>query len=882
VSSTRTFAVLCLLVAAGLAIAAPARAQSPAPAGRLRVTVADPSGAVIPRAEVIVARQGAPATAASAAPAIAPALTAQDGAALVAGLAPGRYTIVARFPGFETVTVRDVQVRTGEVRRTVTLPIEKIAEDVVVDRDGRSASLDPRGDAFSTVLTREQIALLPDDPDEMEAALKAMSPPGAVMRIDGFTGGTLPPKQQIRSIRLPRMDMLAAQNHGGMMGMMHIDIMTQPGGGPIRGSVDFTLRDDMLNARNPFVPDKGDEGLRQGGVTLSGGIVPNTSSFSVTVQRASIFNTGSLLAAVPGRTLADSVRQPGERLNLFARFDQAMTPDHALRVTYSQTDLDNRNLGAGGFDLPERAFTRETTDRTLRISHNGPVGQRFFSESRLQVRWSESEATSALEAPAIRVLDAFTSGGAQRAGGRRGVDLEAATDLDYVRGRHSMRAGVLVEAGRYRSDDTSNYLGTFTFASLADYEAGRPSNYTSRTGDPLVRYSKVQFGAYAQDDYRLLASLLLSYGVRYEAQTLIPDQTNVSPRVSVTWSPLASGRTTFRGGWGLFTDWLGTDTYEQTLRVDGTRQREVNIVNPEFPDPGGEGLVLPTNRYQLGAGMVLPESMMANAGVDQKLTDSLRVSGTYTYRRGSKLLRGRNLNAPVAGVRPDPAFANVVEVIDDAESRIHSLGVNASFVKLDWRQTFMMVSYTMTASETNATGAFGLPANGDDLDAEWGAMLPRHRLGGAFNMRPVGGLAVAVNARAQSGTPYDVTTGFDDNGDGVFNDRPAGTARNAARTAAQWDLGLRLSYTIGFGQRPQSSGPGGMVVVMGGGGGMPGGFTGGAAGSRFRLEFYASAQNVTNHENLSGYSGVVTSPFFGRATNVLNPRKVELGVRFGF
>ncbi len=93
------------------------------------------------------------------------------------------------------------------------------------------------------------------------------------------------------------------------------------------------------------------------------------------------------------------------------------------------------------------------------------------------------------------MLDAFTSGGAQRRGGSRAVDFEAATDLDYVRGVHSMRAGVLLEGGRYRSDDAANYFGTYTFASLRDYEAGRPSNFTRRTGLPDVEYGNLQAGA---------------------------------------------------------------------------------------------------------------------------------------------------------------------------------------------------------------------------------------------------------------------------------------------------------------------------------------------------------------------------------------------------
>ena len=176
------------------------------------MTVTDQTGGVIPNARVTVTAQDA----ANAVTAIAPVTTVESGIATVEHLKPGRYTIQAEFPGFEAATVRDVRVgATGNVRRTIVLPIKKVAEDVTVGRDKQSSALDPLGNSFSTVLTREQIAALPDDPDEMEKVLKAMAPPGAQIRVDGFTGGKLPPKSQIRSIRLPRMDQIAAQNHGG-------------------------------------------------------------------------------------------------------------------------------------------------------------------------------------------------------------------------------------------------------------------------------------------------------------------------------------------------------------------------------------------------------------------------------------------------------------------------------------------------------------------------------------------------------------------------------------------------------------------------------------------------------------------------------------------
>ena len=864
-----------------LVFASAASGQTPrATTGRLHVTVVDPSGAVIPQATVTVIAQD---TGTRAAP-LAPVKTSDSGVAVLEALPPGRYTIVAEFAGFETMTVRDHRLRTGDNRRTIRLPIRKMSEDVVVGRDGQSSSLDPRGHAFSTVLTREQIAALPDDPDEIEAVLRAMSPPGSTMRVDGFTGGRLPPKSQIRSIRLPRMDMFAAQNHGGLQGMHFIDVLTQPGNGPLRGSVDATFRDDALNAKNPFTPVKGDEGVRQGGGSLSGTIVPNRSSFSVSVQQGRLFNSGNVLAQSLDGRVAAPVRQPTERTFFNTRLDQAISPDHVVRFSLQRTSQTNRNLGVGGFDLTERAYTSESDDTILRLSENGPLGRRFFSESRLQIRRSSSQAESALEAPTIRVLDAFTSGGAQRAGGSRAWQFEAATDLDYVRGAHAFRAGLLVEGGRYRADDVSNYLGTFTFANLADYEAGRAANYSRRIGDPRVRYSHLQFGVYAQNDYRMARSLLLSYGVRYEAQTITGDQNNVSPRVTLTWSPLQSGRTTVRSGFGRFTDWIGTPMYEQALRFDGFRQQEINLANPSFPDPGFGGVALPSNRYLLPDDLSLPESTAMNIGADQQLASAWRVSATYTYRIGSRLLRGRNLNAPVNSLRPDRRFTNVVEAAGDAESWSHTFVTSLSFVKLDWKQTFFAMNYTLTSSETNTTGPFALPSNGDDLSTEWGPSSPRHRAGATFNMRPMSALGVAVNVRAQSGSPYGITTGTDDNADGLFNDRPDGIARNSARTATQWDTGLRLSYTIAFGPRAASAGPGGPTIIMAGGGGgaMPTGIGGAGGDRRFRLELYSSAQNVTNRRNYVGYSGVMSSPFFGQPTNVLNPRKIEIGARFMF
>ena len=880
----RVTVLVCLI----LVTAVPAVAQTPAanPTGALIVTVTDQTGAVLPSASVTIAGQE-PATRANA---LAPAEASASGIARFESLAIGRYTLQVEFPGFEPATVRDVRVRAGDNRRSVTLRLKKVEEEVTVGRDGKTSGLDPRGNAFSTVLTREMIEALPDDPEEMEAVLRAMAPPGAQFRVDGFSGGRMPPKSQIRSIRLPRMDAFAAQNHGGMNGMMFIDIMTQPGAGPLRGSIDGSFQDDALNARNPFTAVKGEEQVRQYGMSLAGTIRPNKTSFSLNLGGTSQYTSPNLLAILPdGSTLSEPLRVPSDSVNFNGRMDHALNAEHAVRVSFDRSSRDARNQGVGGFNLMDRAYRAKSETNTLRFSESGPLGRRMFTESRLQLVWGSSSSRSEVEAPALQVLGAFTSGGAQMMGGQHRFDLEAASDLDYVRGSHSWRVGGLIEGGRYRSDDISNYLGTYTFASLDDYRAGRPSNYTRRIGDPNVTYSRWQAGLYVQDDWRMTRNLMLSAGVRAGLQTLTDDQFNLSPRVNLGWSPLRNGRLTFRLGYGYFYDWVSGDLFKQTLLVDGVRQRELNVVNPSYPELPSAGVTSVTNKYLWSDDLALPTSHRVSVGADRQITTNMRFNVGYTYGWGRGLLRGRNLNAPVDGARPDAAFANVVSLVPDAEAKSHSVNVGWNLTLLEWKRAFFFANYTWSKSDTNTTGAFSLPANGDNLDTEWGPSGGdvRHRASFSMNMSPITNLSVSLNARAQSGSPYNITTGRDDNGDGLFNDRPSGTSRNSARTAAQWDLGGRVSYAWGFGTRGQGGGMGGgptVVIGAGGGGGGPmaPGFGGGAADKRFRIEVYASAQNLLNRANYVGYSGVLTSQLFGQPTSVMNPRKVQVGVRFGF
>jgi hypothetical protein len=868
----------------GLLVAGPAAAQTPA-TGTLRVTVVDPSQAVIPGATVTVTG----AEDATKAATIAPARTNDIGVATIPNLAPGRYVVQAEFPGFETRVLTDVRIRTGDNKQVAILQIPKLEASVEVGQNKQQTAADPRGPSFGTTLTREQIEALSDDPVVLQQQLQDMAGPGAVIRVDGFEGSPLPAKAQIRSIRISR-DQFAAEFHSA--GGVSIEIITQPGLGPLRYNTSVASRNGDLSARSPFVASKGPERNVRYGFGIGGGLIKNKTSFNVNVFGSNAFDTPNLNIALPGGTVSEALTLRALHENVFVsgQMDYALTLDQTLRFGYNLSRFTNDNLGVGGYDDADRAFSNGSTQHNVRVQHYGPIGRRMFSRSRAQLFLSDTDARSVTNTPTIRVNDAFTSGGAQLSGGDHARRINLGSDLDYVRGRQSIRTGVVLDEAWIHSDSAANYLGTYTFDNLAAYLAGQPSNYTRRIGDPRLSYRLFQAALYVQDDIRPKKNLTLSAGLRYEVQAHVGDTSSIGPRVGVTWAPFKSGQTTLRGSAGVFYDWLPNATYEQALRVDGARQQELNIVDPAYPDPGTSGAVFPINRYILDGGYHMPRINRVSAGVDQGLLKVMRVSATYSYQHGTRLARGLNLNAPVNGVRPDPAFRNIVEVASDAASWQHLLQVDANInpgallpafkgPRINWKRTTVFLNYTLAALENNTDGPFSVPATGD-LSQERGPASDdvRQRLNVTFNNQIVRNLIVSLNLNAQSPGAYTLLTGRDDNGDGIFNDRPSGIGRNTLRARGQATLNLLLGYQFAFGHTAPL--PPGIGVFGGGNAATVRTFDQGSA--RYRLGFFMQSQNLTNRANYFGYSGMMLSPFFLRPTAARDMRKIDVGVTLTF
>ncbi len=269
---------------------------------------------------------------------------------------------------------------------------------------------------------------------------------GAVLRVDSFEGGQLPSKAQIKSIHITR-DAFAAENHSA--GGLFIDIITQPGIGPLRGGIRYNLRDGSLSGRSPFTPTKGPERSQKYGTNFARIADQGARLVQRVVQRHHVVRHAEPLRRAADRhalrsaRAAQSARQRLHVRHLRLRADQG--PDAAHRLQPGTTRRSATSASAASTCRSAR-YTNEEHGHTLRVQEVGPLGRRFFTNTRLSI----SDGTTARPGRRSR-RRRFASTTRSRAAARRSPaagstrTFNLASDLDYVRGMHSVRTGIVLE-----------------------------------------------------------------------------------------------------------------------------------------------------------------------------------------------------------------------------------------------------------------------------------------------------------------------------------------------------------------------------------------------------------------------------------------------------
>ncbi|MBC7798934.1 MAG: carboxypeptidase regulatory-like domain-containing protein, partial [Pyrinomonadaceae bacterium] len=761
----------------------------------------------------------------------------------VTGLPAGKYTVRAVAPDFGVYENTEVEITAGKRESlSITLTVVLAEEQVNVTNEGR-VTTDSDNNQSALVLKGADLASLPEDPDDLQAALQALAGPaagpnGGQFFIDGFTGGRVPPRESIREIRINQNPFSAEFDR---VGFGRIEILTKPGFDRLRGQVFGIFNNQSLNSRNPFAANRAPSRTTQYGGNLSGPIKKNKSSFFLDFERRdigenAIVNATILDASLNPVLLNQAYLTPQTRTTFSPRIDYAINDKNTIigRYTYTRGTSDNQNIG--GFSLLSRATNAENTEQTFQLTETAILTTTIVNETRFQYIRNRNNQIGDNSIPTVQVSDSFTGGGSQIGFNFNNSDrFELQNNTTISAGKHAIRFGGRLRTVRINDQSQTNYGGIFTFSGAGsalrsidqfrqrvlddandpnvDNAAFSPNQYTIVTGDPLASVTQYDFGGYILDDWRIRPNFTLSYGLRYEIQNNISDKMNFAPRLNFAYSPGAGGarqpKTVIRGGVGVFYDRFGENFTLQAQRFDGTRQLSLIVSDRDGSNAAARTLLqqavftnggvtnAPTAAQVLAA---LPQSnIIRQVSNDLNSPYNIQFQGeverqlpfgtvtlSYLNSRGVNLLRTRNINAPICpplqvcntSLRPNLAQGNIYSYESTGFSRQNEFRVRFN-TRLNPRYTiFGFYRLGLTKSDTDGTG---FPAYSYDLSNEYSNSSADTRHFAVFG----GSISLPYNIRlnplvfANSGRPFNITTGIDSNGDTIFNDRPTFAALNS-------------------------------------------------------------------------------------------------------
>lgn len=822
----------------------------------LRGVVLDPSGASIGGAVVQITGDGTSVT----------VIGEQDGSFTFSALSAGTYELSVSAEDFEPVE-QSIELAITIQDHTVQLALAGgvHAVEVVASRP-EAPQASESGQALE--ISQEDLQKLPVMDGDILAALQGWVDAGGFgdggggLVVDGMETGTLGvTASAIQEIRINKNAYSAEYSRPGRA---RIEVITKKGSEEVHGQISVRGRDHRLDARNAFASSRpeqrrlGVEGSVTGPIGSTG-----KNSYVVSAERDQDRSASIVFATTPTGVVREPVLTPENEVEFSARWDHHPTYERAFSLRYEFERESERNNGVGGFRLAEAGSDSREMEQRLYGSYRKILGATAILEWRGRIGHERGSERSRSADPRIIVLDAFTGGGGQRNREDTTTRAESSATSSFQRGSHTIRTGLLMrEVARRRFDDRDNFGGTFRFASLGDFEAGRAFAFSARSGTSRLAYWDIEWAGFVQDDIRLNKRSTLAFGLRYDRNELQPDGNNLAPRASYAVGIGEERRTTVRAGGGIFYDAVGRGAYVDRVLFDGARLRDVVVANPTYPDAIGSGGVEALQPNLVRWQAALPTAYFGQYGVtvERRLNRSMTLSADWARTVGVGMYRSIDRNAPAgpSQTRPNATVGIIREIEPSGRLESNSLrtqlrGKIGGF----FRGT---VRYAWGRAYNDFDDDDDLPANSLDRSREWGpaGFDRRHRFDALGSMDVLDWFELGVVWEADSASPYTVTTGLDNNGDGTARDRPEGVARNTERGVMSSDVDVRLSKTFALDHVRA------------------------AGGEPTKLALTFDAFNVLNTVNLRGFVGNQNSPLFGQPTSASSARRLQAGMRWRF
>jgi Carboxypeptidase regulatory-like domain len=866
------------------------------PTGTLQGRVLDPSGAVIPQAQVTVTSGAGKSS-----------IAVSDGAGSyqVRGLAAGAYTVNATTTGFAPFT-STVTLTAGQTKTlNIALQIQMEQQQVQVEADAPTVDTSPDQNANAVVLKGKDLDALSDDPDELENQLQALAGPaagpnGGEIYIDGFTGGQIPPKSSIREIRVNQNPFSAEFDR---LGYGRIEILTKPGTDKLHGQIEARGNDSSFNARNPILQTAEPSYYQYNLQGSVGGPISKTASYYVSVFGRNIQNVSVVDAVDPtsvsaqnpnGVHLNEAYPSPSSRIDISPRLDLQLGQKNTLTLRYEFFRAVTTNGGVGTLSLPTQAANTQSLESTIQASDSLVLSKNIVDDIRFQYRRFRYQDIAQNDSPTISVQGSFVDGGNNGGTVRDNQDIyELQNYFAAAEGNHSLNYGARLRA--YRDADYTNggTNGQYTFQNLAEYLNKTPYTYQVTTVNQFTARA-ILFDAalFYQDDWKVNQRFTFSYGLRWETQNRINDKSDWGPRLSLAYALDGNAKrppkTVLRAGYGWFYERFtvpnsfssnaGTPYVIQAIHQNGVNQTVATVTNPTFP-------VIPSTvtradtaqtLYTLDPHFHAATDMQAAVGIDRQLAKRITANVTYLYGRGVHQYFTNNIGAPefstadqnIYPAAPLPTAAeNNLQYQSGGVYRQNQIIVSgrASYPKFSF---FTFYSYNAAKSDTSGVTYTPSIAQDPGLDYGRSSFDVHNRFILLGNFSAPYAISLSPFLGFNTGTPYNVTVGSDLTRNNQLNARPtfAASCSEANVVVTKYgcldtnpfgtnekiipygigtgpsnlSLNMRVSKVIGIGPKVEAgraarSGGGG-GGGRGGGGGLGGGGLSGNRGGPGRLD----------------------------------------------
>lgn len=889
--------------------------QNCSPSSSLAGLVLDPSGAVVQGARVSVVSGEQ----------VQDAVSGNDGRWALSCLDPGIYKVQVSSPGFQHVDLGPITLP----RARPTLLTSKLTlASVTVDIDVPSTDQDAQSGG-SNVLSGKQLEGFAEDPDDFQRQLQALAaasggmPGTALITVDGFQSpSALPPKSSIQEVRISP-DMFSAEYEYPPYAGGRIEVFTKPGQDKVHGAIFGVTGSHIWNANDPFSTtgtpaNKQREGFELSGPLLSG----RRADFALDldhrrIDENAVVNATVLSAAGSPALFNQTVATPQRLWLANARTGWQLRSKDTLTVSFAANDNSTANKGVGGLVLEEAGAFARVSEFDLRAVNTTIFKKDLLHSTRVGLSWKGTEQDPNSTAAQLSVAGAFTGGGSTSGSLHNAErDLEIDDEVYFSRGAHTLKAGAQVLGAFIQDDNPDTFNGSYLFGggsapaldgsnatvtitgleqyrrALASLPGGQPTVYSQTFGSIRVPLQQWTVAIYAQDDWKVNKRLSLSGGLRYFSQTAPTVLDGVAPRLGAAY---AFGK---KQGWvlhartGLFYAPIGSALSLETVRLDGQRQRSLTVYSPAFSNPfGAPANTVPIERQRrFATGVGISPSSQSQLSIEHTFLKSWSLSANAYYTASWGVLRSFNANAPLLSTNSsDPAAAprplapnlNLFEYGQTGRfaGPYAFLGLN------HFAQRFNLISgYLYSGFRSNAENPNIFPESTYQPTKDWARPTgsPTHSLFAVIIFSLPFKIGSTTNLSVASGVPYDITTGSDNNGDGVFNDRPS-LVSNIGPGVYPTRFGLlSINQPNGNLQRNLGTMPATVHLDLA----LNRSFTlkekRGSIVHQQTLRFDARSSNLLNHANYTAVDGTVETPQFTQPVTADYGRRIEFGARLSF